>query len=89
MLIGIRKYIFIPFREIYRNSNTTEDQRKEYNTLALDFYKYLREKFPWVPITSMVHTLVFHFGSYFDNPGGTYNLIDMSSSGLELGYTYS
>merc|ERR1712029_325848 len=76
---------FDKLRKIYREPNTTLEQRQNYNDLALDFHRYMKSKLPWIHNTSIVHQLCFHFGSYFNNTGGTYSLIDLSSSGLELG----
>ena len=54
---------FDKVRSIYKLRRPTAEEWKNYEEYALDFYKYLRDTVAWVPLTSILHILVFHLGT--------------------------
>lgn len=76
---------FDKLRAVYKNRCPSTEMINEYTANAQDFYNHMKMKMKWFSFTDLLHVLVAHVPEYFDNPNGTGSLIDMSSSGLELG----
>ena len=75
---------FDVIRKVYKARNPSTEEKEAYKQNAELFWHHWEQHLAWIPGTNLMHVLCAHIPEYWDHPFGTGNLLDLSSSGLEL-----